>query len=172
MTLEFGGNVKSLNSPRSGLGGWRGTPLGRRWRSQDAHIGCPLAAAAGSGPISLFKAPSCLQSPGRLSFCSRRKHVQSWYPDAGAGQWAEKMRRWASSLLVSLALWLDSKRDYPLSKERMTRRRSRSVKDKGQDDWVDWRMWSPCHMHEEPWEAHGHELVRMVSPCVFSSNCI
>lgn len=55
-------------------------------------------------------------------------------PDAGAGQWAEKMKRWASSLLVSVALWLDSKRDYPLSKERMTRRRSISVKDKGQED--------------------------------------
>lgn len=55
-------------------------------------------------------------------------------PDAGAGQWAEKMKRWASFLLVSLALWLDSKRDYPLSKERMTRRRRGSVKDKGEEN--------------------------------------
>ena len=55
-------------------------------------------------------------------------------PDTGAGQWAEKMKRWASFLLVSLALWLDSKRDYPLSKERMTRRRRGSVKDKGEEN--------------------------------------
>lgn len=78
------------------------------------------------------------------------------------------LRKWRDGQVLFQSAWLslDSKLDYPLSKERMTRRRSRSVKDKGQEGWVDQRMGSPCHTHEESWEAHGHELVRMVSLCV------
>lgn len=102
MTLEFGGNVKFLNSPRSGLGGWRGTPLGRRWRSQDAHIGCPLTVSAGPGPISLFKASSCLQSPGQLPFCSRRKDVQSRCRCRAVGWENENMGKFSSGQLSSL----------------------------------------------------------------------